>query len=67
MSQVIDSVRELAARGASLDAAAARERLRTELAAYKVPTAIEFRDDLPKSAALKTLRRVLRDEVVPDA
>ena len=40
---------------------------REQLAAYKVPTAIEFRDDLPKSAALKTLRRVLRDEVVPDA
>ena len=40
---------------------------REQLAAHKVPTAIEFRDDLPKSAALKTLRRVLRDEVVPDA
>ena len=37
------------------------------LASYKVPTAIEFRDDRPKSAALKTLRRVLRDEVVADA
>jgi long-chain acyl-CoA synthetase len=37
---------------------------REQLAAYKVPTAIEFRDELPKSAALKTLRRVLRDEVV---
>jgi long-chain acyl-CoA synthetase len=40
---------------------------REQLAAYKVPTAIEFRDELPKSAALKTLRRVLRDEVVADS
>jgi len=35
---------------------------RRELAAYKVPRAIEFRDSLPKSGALKILRRQLRDE-----
>jgi long-chain acyl-CoA synthetase len=34
------------------------------LAAYKVPKLIEFRDDLPKSAAMKLLRRVLLDESV---
>ncbi len=32
------------------------------LAAYKVPRAIEFRESLPKSAMMKTLRRELRDE-----
>ena len=32
------------------------------LAAYKVPKAVEFRDDLPKSAVGKLLRRVLIDE-----
>jgi long-chain acyl-CoA synthetase len=35
---------------------------RERLAAYKVPRAIEFRDELPKSAVLKILRRELRDE-----
>jgi long-chain acyl-CoA synthetase len=32
------------------------------LAAYKAPRAVEFRDDLPKSAVGKLLRRVLVDE-----
>jgi len=32
------------------------------LAAYKVPKHIEFRDSLPKSTVLKILRRELRDE-----
>ncbi len=35
---------------------------RRELAAYKVPRIVEFRDDLPISAAGKVLRRVLRDD-----
>lgn len=33
---------------------------RKQLAAYKVPRRIEFRNELPKSAALKILRRELR-------
>lgn len=33
-----------------------------ELAAYKVPDLWEFREELPKSAMMKLLRRVLRDE-----
>lgn len=33
-----------------------------KLAIYKVPKIIEFRDDLPKSAIGKILRKVLRDE-----
>jgi long-chain acyl-CoA synthetase len=35
---------------------------RAELAAYKVPTQVEFRSELPKSAMQKLLRRQLRDE-----
>ncbi len=38
---------------------------RTELAAYKVPRAIEFLDSLPKSSTLKILRRELRAMSVP--
>ncbi|MDQ3865146.1 MAG: hypothetical protein M3317_16940 [Actinomycetota bacterium] len=32
------------------------------LAAYKTPKAVEFREELPKSAVGKLLRRVLADE-----
>ena len=35
---------------------------RKELAAYKVPRLVEFRESLPKSTVLKILRRTLRDE-----
>src|SRR3989441_6725050 len=35
---------------------------RENLAAYKVPRAIEFRSELPKSGALKILRRKLVEE-----
>jgi len=35
---------------------------RERLAAYKVPKIIEFRDELPKSAVGKILRRVLKEE-----
>ncbi len=35
---------------------------RQNLAAYKVPTAVEFRSELPKTMVGKFLRRVLRDE-----
>jgi long-chain acyl-CoA synthetase len=38
------------------------EYSRTQLAAYKVPRRIEFRNELPKSAALKILRRELRQQ-----
>lgn len=38
------------------------EYCQQELAAYKVPKIIEFRDALPKSPVLKILRRELRDE-----
>jgi long-chain acyl-CoA synthetase len=38
------------------------EYCRKELAAYKIPRQIEFRDELPKSAMLKVLRRELRDQ-----
>jgi acyl-CoA synthetase (AMP-forming)/AMP-acid ligase II len=35
---------------------------RERLANYKVPRVIEFRADLPRNAAGKPLKRVLRDE-----
>ncbi len=35
---------------------------REHLAAYKIPRSLEFRDELPKSAMMKLLRRVLKDE-----
>jgi long-chain acyl-CoA synthetase len=35
---------------------------RENLAAYKVPRSVEFRTELPKSGALKTLRRVLVEQ-----
>jgi long-chain acyl-CoA synthetase len=37
---------------------------REDLAAYKVPTAIEFVDELPKSPIGKILRRELRAQVI---
>jgi len=40
---------------------------RTQLAPYKVPTDVEFRDALPLSTVGKVLYRVLRDEVVSQA
>ncbi len=43
------------------------EYCRSELAAYKIPRQLEFRDELPKSAALKILRRELRDQEVAKA
>ena len=35
---------------------------RKYLTGYKIPRHVEFRDDLPKSAVGKILRRALRDE-----
>ena len=37
---------------------------RESLAPYKVPREVEFRTELPKSAALKILRRELQEEEV---
>ena len=45
--------------------AAAEELLahcRANLASYKVPRELEFRAELPRSGALKVLRRELRDQ-----
>jgi long-chain acyl-CoA synthetase len=46
---------------ANLTAADLVAHCRKSLAAYKVPRRIEFRNDLPKSAIGKVLRRVLRE------
>lgn len=48
--------------GQSADAEEILAHCRENLAAYKVPKAIEFRPELPKSAMMKLLRRVLREE-----
>jgi len=47
--------------GSNLTAEAVQEYAREQLAAYKVPRQIEFRDELPKSNVGKILRRELRD------
>ena len=39
-----------------------RDYCRENLAAYKVPKLVEFRDELPKTAVGKILRRALREE-----
>ena len=44
----------------NLTEAELREFCRKDLAAYKVPKLIEFRDELPKSTVGKVLRRQLR-------
>jgi long-chain acyl-CoA synthetase len=44
----------------ALDATAVRDFCRGELADYKVPKFVEFRDDLPKSNVGKILRKELR-------
>jgi long-chain acyl-CoA synthetase len=44
----------------ALDANTVRDFCRRELAGYKVPKYVEFRDDLPKSTVGKILRRELR-------
>ncbi|NIO42810.1 MAG: hypothetical protein GTO41_23260, partial [Burkholderiales bacterium] len=43
------------------------EHCRANLAAYKVPKHVEFRDQLPKTNVGKILRRALRDEKTPTA
>jgi long-chain acyl-CoA synthetase len=46
----------------ALDAKTVRDFCRCELASYKVPRLVEFRDDLPKSNIGKVLRKDLRSE-----
>ena len=46
----------------NLDEKSLREWCKKELAGYKVPRFIEFRDELPKTNVGKVLRRQLRDE-----
>jgi long-chain acyl-CoA synthetase len=46
--------------GAALEAAEIIEYCRAHLAAFKVPRVVEFRDELPKNATGKLLKRELR-------
>jgi long-chain acyl-CoA synthetase len=56
-----EAVKAFVVRGdPALDAAAIRNFCRRELANYKVPKFVEFRDDLPKSNVGKILRKDLR-------
>ncbi len=48
--------------GASTTVEQIREYCRENLAAYKVPKIVEFRDELPKTTVGKIMRRALRDE-----
>jgi len=48
--------------GATIDAQQLRAWCKENMAAYKVPRLVEFRDELPKSNVGKVLRRELRDE-----
>lgn len=49
-------------KGASISTEEMDQFARKHLAAYKVPRAYEFRDELPKTAVGKILRRALVDE-----
>ena len=49
----------------ALDAKTVRDFCRCELASYKVPRLVEFRDDLPKSNIGKVLRKDLRQNPPP--
>jgi long-chain acyl-CoA synthetase len=50
---------------AALDEQAVRTHCKKNLAGYKIPSLIEFRETLPKSAVGKVLRRLLREDVAP--
>jgi len=53
--------------GAQASAADLEAHCRKELAPYKVPRSFEFLAELPKSSALKILRRELRERVIAAA
>ncbi|MGH6836700.1 MAG: AMP-binding protein [Methylocella sp.] len=60
-----EAVKAFVVRGdPDLDAEAVRGFCKVELAGYKVPKFVEFRDDLPKSNVGKILRKALREEVL---
>ncbi len=46
-----------------LTAESVRQHCKKELARYKIPTRVEFRDELPKTPVGKVLRKQLRDEI----
>ena len=52
--------------GAELDEQAVRDWVGAELARFKVPTHVVFRDDLPYNATGKVLKHILEADVVAD-
>ena len=57
-----DDVTEVLGGTGEIDEAEVRAWAKERLSAYKVPRSVEFRDELPKTAALKILRRQLAQE-----
>ena len=53
--------------GATVTEEEIMEYCRHKLAVYKLPTSVEFRDELPKSTVGKILRKELRKQVVEDS
>lgn len=51
---------------ASISESEIRRFLKQHLANFKIPKTIHFRDDLPKNATGKVLKRVLKDEMNPN-
>ena len=47
--------------GASATQQEIRDHVRQHLAGFKVPSGVEFRDELPKGSTGKILKRVLRE------
>ena len=63
-----EAVKAFVVRGdPALDAETVRDFCRGELAGYKVPKFVEFRDDLPKSVIGKILRKDLRQKLPANA
>ena len=48
--------------GAELDEATVRNHVRAQLANFKVPKQIYFKDELPRNATGKVLKRVLKEQ-----
>ena len=62
-----EAVKAFVVRGdPNLDAKTVRDFCKGELASYKVPRSVEFRDDLPKSNVGKILRKELRQKLAPE-
>ena len=62
----VEAVTAVVVRKGEVSAAELVEHVRSRLAAFKVPKAVHFVDDLPRNASGKILKRELRTQVAPD-